>query len=244
MLSKKLLKKTAIPEVRKVEGIIRKPLLEEFWETNGIRHLEEVRLNIRELMRYIDPKDEKYVTSNFEDKIYDIIGETNGYNIGEPQISSFYSNNTHRLEEIIRNNQQHITISRIINGQTVTLDELVELEKLLLSKGVKKEYLENEIGGHSKLASFVINLMGLSEDKVEQSFANFINDHQLNSVQIQFLDTIKQFLTKNGKIDPTKLYDAPFKNFHNLRIDGVFNEEQADKIFTIIEKLNERNNIA
>jgi len=54
-----------------------------------------------------------------------------------------------------------------------------------------------------------------------RAFAKFINDYKLNAVQIQFLDTVKLFLTKNGKIDPTKLYDSPFKNYHNMGIDGV-----------------------
>lgn len=40
------------------------------------------------------------------------------------------------------------------------------------------------------------------------------------------------------KIDPAKLYDAPFKNYHSMGIDGVFNEQQADRIFEIIDDVN------
>ena len=64
--------------------------------------------------------------------------------------------------------------------------------------------------------------MGLSPEKVDAAFAKFIKDYQLNAVQIQFLDTIKRFLTTNGQIEPSKLYDAPFINYHSLGIDGVF----------------------
>lgn len=66
--------------------------------------------------------------------------------------------------------------------------------------------------------------MGLSPEKVGATFAQFINDYQLSAVQIQFLDTTKKFLTTNDKIEPSKLYDAPFKNYHNLGVDGVFTE--------------------
>jgi type I restriction enzyme, R subunit len=55
---------------------------------------------------------------------------------------------------------------------------------------------------------------------------------------VEFLETIKQFLTRNGRIDPVKLYESPFKNFHNLGISGVFSREQEDKIFRIIERVN------
>ena len=39
--------------------------------------------------------------------------------------------------------------------------------------------------------------------------------------------------------DPEKLYDgAAFKKYHNQGIDGVFNDQQADRIFEIIKNLN------
>lgn len=244
ILSKKLLKKTTIPEVKKLEDVVKKPLLEEFWKHDGIRHLNEIRINIRELMKYIDPEDQKYVTSNFEDLLYFPKDISHNWNEPESKSISPFPNTIHRLEEIIRQNSHHITISRIRKGEKITESELSALESLLLSSGIKKDQIETELGSHLNLVHFIINLMGLSEEKVNQAFGNFINEYQLNSVQIQFLDTIKLFLTKNGKIDPTKLYDAPFKNFHNLGIEGVFNEQQTDKIFEIIEEINERDNIA
>lgn len=244
ILSKKLLKKTTIPEVKKLEGIVQKPLDENFWKYDGIRHLEDIRLNIRELMKYIDPEDQKYVTSNFEDHLYNYEESTPTWNEPGAEPLSPFPNTVHRLEEIIRNNSSHITIGRIRKGETITEVELSALEKLLITDGIKKEQVEKELGKHLDIVNFIINLMGLSEEKVNQAFGNFINEYQLNSVQIQFLDTIKLFLTKNGKIDPTKLYDAPFKNFHSLGVDGIFNEQQADKIFRIIEDINEHGHSA
>ena len=120
----------------------------------------------------------------------------------------------------------------------ITEDELQSLEKILFSDQVKKEQVENELGSQLNLVNFIVNLIGLSEEKVNTAFSEFTNQYQLSAVQIQFLDTLKLFLTKNGKIDPLKLYDSPFKNFHNQGIDGIFNNEQADNIFSIIEHFN------
>jgi type I restriction enzyme R subunit len=97
------------------------------------------------------------------------------------------------------------------------------------------------MGSEFNLVEFIISLVGLSEDKVNEAFAGFTNAYKLNSKQIQFLETIKQFLTKNGKIYPEKLYDSPFKNYHSSGIDGVFNEKQADKIFDIVRGFNKAN---
>ncbi len=241
ILSKKLLKKTTIPEVKKQEGIILQPLSEEFWKNDGIKHLENIRLNLRELMKYIDAEDQRYVTSDFEDNLYDVkegIGEAK-----DKAISPFPST-IHRLEEIIRENNNHITISRIRKGEVITKAELKALEDLLISNGVPKESLDSEKKGGLNLVNFIISLLGLSEESVNQAFADFINANQLNSVQIQFLDTIKKFLTKNGQIDPNKLYEAPFKNFNSKGIDGVFNDQQTDRIFEIIDQMNQRKDLA
>lgn len=244
-LSQKLLKKMSIPEVKEQEALIKQPLTEEFWHNEGIRHLEQVRTGIRQLIKYIDKTDQKYATTNFEDildeeevVIKDFAGDKS-----DDYVSPF-ANNVHRLEAIIRENRHHITIQRIQKGETISQAELQELEKILFNGKLKKEELENELGQPLHLASFIVALIGLSQSHVDNAFADFINKNQLTSIQISFLETIKEFLTQNGKIDPEKLYDGPtFKKFHNHGIEGVFTEQQADVIFDIIEKVNKTEQI-
>ena len=194
------------------------------------------------MVKYIDPVDQRYVTTDFADYIIeDKIKEGGMASEGKPEYPSPFQNNLHRLELLIRENENHITISRIRKGETITKKELKALEDILFSGGIKKESIENELGSKLNLVQFVISLMGLSAEKVDTAFAQFINDYQLNAVQIQFLDTIKKFLTTNGKIEPSKLYDAPFKNYHSLGIDGVFTTQQADVIFKIVGDFNQAN---
>ena len=239
IISKKLLKKSTIPEIKHNEELVKLPLNEDFWKNNGLHHLEKIRTGIRELVKYIDPVDQKYVTTNFEDSILESEIVTTYFGENKPdEYSSPFANNKHRLEEIIRKNKNNISISRIQNGEAITEDELKSLEAILFSNNVQKEQVEKEIGHRLDLVAFIVSLIGLSADKVDDSFADFINMYQLTAVQIQFLDTIKLFLTNNGKIDPAKLYDSPFKNYHSLGIDGVFNEEQSTNIFNIIENFN------
>ena len=243
--SQKLLKKTSVPAVKMQEDLIKLPLDENFWKIDGIAHLEKIRKGIRELVKHINPEDQRYVTTDFddviiEDKIKDsgIVneeGESNNYSNSSP-----FKNNIHRLEEIIRKNRDHITISRLRNGENITTQELQQLEQMLF-EDIDRESLENELGSDFNLVGFIISLVGLSEKKVNEAFSDFTNTHQLNSKQIQFLETIKQFLTKNGKINPEKLYDSPFKNYHSSGIDGVFNEKQADTIFEIVKGFNKAN---
>ena len=240
--SKKLLKKTTIPAVKSKESLIKLPLEENFWKTDGIAHLEKLRKGVRELVKYIDPVDQRYVTTDFTDYIIEDEIKTNSFSEPEsPEYVSPFQNNVHRLEQLICENENHITIARIRKGETITTEELQALENILLKGGVDKQAIEKELGSRFSLVKFIISLMGLSPEKVNAAFAKFINDYQLNAIQIQFLDTIKKFLTVNGKIEPSKLYDAPFKNYHSMGIDGVFTEQQADVIFKIVADFNQAN---
>ncbi|SHJ67156.1 type I restriction enzyme, R subunit [Arenibacter nanhaiticus] len=237
--SNKLLKKTTVPEVKTQEALIKLPLDEKFWEKDGIRHLEKIRAGIRELVKYIDPVDQKYVTTDYTDNLQqDQVVITDYVRENPETYQTPFASTLHRLEKLIRENNNNLTISRIHKGETITEEELKLLEGILFSDGIQKEQVEKELGERLNLVQFIVSLIGLSAETVDRAFANFINEHQLSAVQIQFLDTIKLFLTKNGRIDPTKLYDSPFKNYHSMGIDGVFNAEQADTIFSIIQDFN------
>ncbi len=45
------------------------------------------------------------------------------------------------------------------------------------------------------LIDFIVYLIELSKDKVGSVFSDFINKNRLSSVQINFLETIEEFLT-------------------------------------------------
>lgn len=242
ILSKKLLKKVSIPQVQKNIDIVKMPLEEEFWLLDGLKHLEKIRAGIRNLLVYIDKEDQRYVTTDFEDELDETKIITKGAIIikdPEQTTTSPFTNNIFRLEQLIRQNEDHITINRIKNGETITKAELKGLEKMLFNSTLSKEELDKELGDKVDLKTLIISLLGRSSGSVDKAFADFINEHQLNSVQIEFLNTIKKFITQNGQINPEKLYDSPFKDYHSLGVDGVFNEQQADKIFQIITHFNE-----
>jgi type I restriction enzyme R subunit len=242
-ISKKLLRKTSIPQVKAKEETIKQPMLESFWKQEGIDHLEKMRQGIRDLMKYLDPEDQKYVLSDFKDQIFAVKqSQPDCADVNVEYVSPF-QNNVHRLEQLIRSNSHNVTIERIRKGEQITEQELTALESILFEKDINKGELESEIGHDLNLVKFIISLMGLSEEKVNEAFTDFYNENQLSSVQIQFLETLKAFLTTNGRIDPTKLYDAPFKNYHSLGIEGVFDEQQTNQIFDIIDSFNERNNV-
>jgi type I restriction enzyme R subunit len=243
-LSQKLLRKTNIPEVKQKEDVIKEPLNEKFWSNEGLKHLEKIRTNIRDLLVYIDKTDQRYVTTNFEDdfneqEVKQTSFQVNDY--GSEYSTTPFGNNLKRLEKLIKKHNDSMSIIKIRNGEPLTDKEIKNLEKMLFNDKLTKEKIEEEIGSKIDIKNLVVSLLGLSSEKVDRAFADFINQYELNSEQIKFVETLKSFFTSNGRIDPEKLYEAPFKKFHNLGVEGVFNEQQADNIFEIVSSLNEGN---
>jgi len=246
-ISKKLLKKMTIPMVKAQEDVIKMTLDRDFWKIEGVHHLDKIRIGIRDLMKFIDKTDQRIVTTNFEDELDLTKTKYSGYKSDREEgndkvkdATSPFTNNLHRLEEIIRGNRNNITVARIRNGEQITKAELESLEGFLFQNKLDRNLIEEELGEKLDLSQLIVELVGLSPDLVDKAFANFINHYQLSSKQISFLDTIKKFMTTNGKIDPEKLYERPFVDIHPMAVEGVFSEQQTIQIIEIIDHLNHR----
>jgi len=82
-IAKKLLKKTTIPEIQQKNELILQPLNEAFWKKEELFHLENIRSGIRNLVKYIDPTDQKYVTTDFDDAIIEDKIKMQGFFFGK-----------------------------------------------------------------------------------------------------------------------------------------------------------------
>ena len=49
---------------------------------------------------------------------------------------------------------------------------------------------------------------------------------------------LKNHLIRYGAIQIAQLYDAPFTQIHDMGLDGVFNEQQADVIEQFIKQFD------
>jgi len=62
----------------------------------------------------------------------------------------------------------------------------------------------------------------------------------LRADQMTFIKTIISYLTKNGTIDKSMLYDSPFKDINHGGIDGVFGDEAVKfRVLSIIDRINQ-----
>jgi type I restriction enzyme, R subunit len=105
------------------------------------------------------------------------------------------------------------------------------------SIGSKKELVNAY--GDQPLGIFIRSILGLDISAAKTAFSGFLQSSTFNSQQIRFIDTIINFLTVNGNIDPGMLFESPFTDISSNGLTGVFDINAAQRIIQTINEINE-----
>jgi type I restriction enzyme R subunit len=231
-----LFTKRNIAEVQAKIATIQQLQKEQFWSTVNIQEVEEIRKELRDLVRFL--KDEKKL-----DPIYtSFTDELDLESVEEVDIMATYTSlqsYKERVEAFIRKNRSHLVIDKLYKNLPITENELVVLDDFLLKETLgSKDRFTTEYGDQP-LGKFVRSIIGLDIEVANQLFANFISAGNLNANQITFIQKVITYLNQNGTIEKSLLTQAPFNENHGEGIFGIFPEE--DKVFKIIQVLNQVN---
>lgn len=130
------------------------------------------------------------------------------------------------------------TLQKIHLGQPVSDAELASLTSQVLTShpgvelSVLAEFYPNEA---VDLQTAIRELVGLDPQHVEAKFAEFLHQHPtLTAKQVQYINLLKTYIADNGFIRVDKLYEPPFTRLHEDGIDGVFQNQDAHELISIL----------
>ena len=233
-----LSKKFTIPQVKKSQKLIESMKDPAFYKQLSQKKIESVRQEIRELIKYLDTHAQEPVYTDLEDSEL-IITDEKDMPIREN--NSIYKK---RVERFIREHKSHLTISKLSTNNPITEEELKVLEEILFDgeeRGSKEEFIKQY--GEQPLGQFVRSIIGLDVEASNRAFLTFINSGNLTADQMKFIDTIIQYLTTNGIIDKSMLFESPFTDLNDQGIVGVFNDAETTKIINILDEINSNANV-
>jgi len=233
--AQKLSKKASIPAVAQHLDTINKVQEKLFWQAGSILAIERVRVDLRNLLKFLDAENKAIYFTDFEDEIDATLHEFPlVYSVNDLAVYK------RKVEQYLKEHSTHITIYKLRNNLQITHSELEELEKMLFeqgSLGTKAEFVK--AFGEQPLGKFIRNIMGLDANAAKLAFGEVLINKTLNSQQIRFIDTIINFFTVNGSIEPALLFEPPFTDINSSGIAGLFDDETQVKIVQLIEKVNE-----
>jgi len=235
-IAQALLKKQNIPDVAKQLHLLNELQLEQFWKTININRLENVRVALRDLIKYLDKETQPIVETNFEDEI-DFVGVKQHDLIPAYGRLQSYKD---RVESYVRDHSNHLVIQKLKTNKPITETEVNALESILFDGaivGTKQEYVDTF--GDKPLGVFIRSIVGLDVNAAQEVFAEFIQVGNLKADQMTFINNIIRYLTQNGVIDKEMLFEPPFTNIHQDGLIGVFNETDARKVIQLVSAVND-----
>jgi type I restriction enzyme R subunit len=205
-----------------------------YWETASIPSIEKIRIELRDLIKFLDVEQTPIYFTMFEDEF--------DANITEHEL--IYNSNDleaykRKVEQYLKQQNTNITIYKLKNNLPITKSELEELERLLFEQGpigTKAAFIKAY--GEQPLGKFIRNIVGLETAAAKQAFGEILSNQTLTAQQIRFIDTIINFLSVKGIIDPAMLFEPPFTDINTAGVIGLFDEATSKKIIHLIERIN------
>lgn len=236
-IANRLEDKSSIPMVREQLELIQDLQQDEYWTDITLPMLEQVRLRLRDLVKFIDKRQKKIVYTDFEDELGQV-REVNFSGVGTTVDLVQYRK---KVMHFLREHEDHIAIHKLKRNVPITQSDIAELERILFESGEvgTREDFERSYGKQEQLGLFIRKLIGLDREAAKVAFGEFLARNNLTANQIRFIDQIIDYLTQNGVMDPGQLYESPFTDYSPEGLDGVFNNDDADGIISILESVRQ-----
>lgn len=124
-------------------------------------------------------------------------------------------------------------------NKPITPTDISEIERIFFESGDlgTREEFEQAFGPQEQLGLFIRSLIGLDRHEAKLEFADFLNGQRYNSNQIEFVNMIIDYLTQNGVMDPSLLFQPPYTNYNAEGLAGLFSDGDASRIVDTLNRI-------
>lgn len=204
-VAEKLQERASHPSIQAKMGTIKEVLSAVAWENVSLKWLEKVRVELRDLLRFLIGSGNQSFTVDIEDTVTDE-GMTDGI---MPRVSYKQS-----VLDFLSQNRNLPVLQKIYGMEQLTSADFRELERILWQElGSKQDYdkYTNGMPCGSNVAIFIRSMVGVDRAIAVRRFSEFISGNELNAEQEDFLMTIISYVCENGDITrEIVVNEAPF----------------------------------
>ncbi len=192
-----------IPEIMAQSDFINMLLHTDYVNCAGINEFETIRERLRNLIKYI-PHDGPIYDTNFDDEILSI--DWHESELENDDLKNYKA----KAEFYVRQHQDNAVIAKLRSNIPLDSSDIKVLENILWSEVGSREDYEAEYG-KKPLGEFVREIVGLDMNAAKAAFSEYLNNVNLDSKQIYFVNQIVEYIVHNGVMnDLSVLQEAPF----------------------------------
>lgn len=197
-------KKANIPQIKEKLPLIKQINTDGFWDANDILLFEEVRDQLRGLMKFLDDAVKKPVFTNISDVILE---QSEGILLDSAYNFEDYRKKVNRYVEEHKNT---MAIHKLTHNIPLAPGDYTELERIFTVELGSREDYEREFGD-TPFGLLIRKIAKLDHDAAMEAFSEFINDEALNQKQIAFIHKIINHIEQNGYMENVmELQKPPF----------------------------------
>ncbi|MCR5388873.1 MAG: restriction endonuclease subunit R, partial [Lachnospiraceae bacterium] len=193
-----------IPQIDAQRDLVEKIVQTDYLDHAGIDDFEHIREKLRDLVKYIPTVERRIINTNYTDEILE--SSWNNAELENDELANYKA----KAEFYIRQHKDNIAIAKLRTNKPLTPVDVENLEEILWKEVGTKEDYEREYG-EKPLGEFVRSIVGLDMNTAKEAFSEFLNDTNLDSRQIYFVNQIVEYIIQNGMLtDFSVLQESPF----------------------------------
>lgn len=224
--------RTTIPQVKAKIQLLQRVIDDEFWNGSDILNFEKIRVELRDLMKFVDYGDErKPVYTNLTDF------ETSRTECKEMEAAYEFEDYKLKVNRYIEENKNNMAIHKLHNNIPLTSTDYKSLENILTGELGTKEDYEKQFG-NTPFGLLVRKVAKLDYEAATKAFSKFINEQALNQNQIVFVKSIIDYIAEHGYLENVKaLVNAPFDKPD--KFVKLFDAEKQKEIAGIVNSVKD-----
>ena len=228
LITKGLLEtKLHIEEVRKHEETLRKVVSDEFLNNSTVKAMEDARIELRELIRYIETPFIEPIITNFDDEI-----KSKGDSDNTRPFSTINTNDFRCLEEkvadYVKTNEFDPFVLAIKNFEMVEpyfngfKNKVIELD-------TNNEY-SIKFPNDKDLIVYVRKTIGISKSAIEEFIRSLKAQKGYSDAQAEYVETLLLFISENGTFERQDILRE------ELAFNGLFNSGELKELLDEVLK--------
>lgn len=220
--------KLHIDEVEKQKDTLEYLISDEFLKDTNVVVMDEIRIKVRELMRYIEKEMMEPIVSDFDDSI-DKSNDADDEPVDFTVTVDDFKTLKEKVEFYIKNHKSDVLVYQVSNFEKTTPGAIesfrLEVQKLANNSEEITELFEND----RDLISFVRKVVGISPTAVT-AFINHEASKGYNERQLKYITELLKYISQNGKFEKSDLLRE------ELFFGELFNSAQINSVVKDVEE--------
>ena len=232
-VAEKLLTKTSIKAVRDHLPRLQHLSVSSYYNGLNVLDYEEIRKEIRDLAQFSVDTGHDPIFVDYDDKVTNVDVPAGAQN---PTPADNFEEYKKKVNAYLSEHMKDEAINKLRTNLPLTKDDFESLNHIFKEE-LGDEKMFNELSEGRSLGIFIRWATKMDKDAINDYFAEFINDANMNSMQIEFVQRLINIIVEQGEINMDALMKgrAPFDR---PKFFTLFGTEAQNRIFAVVRSIN------